>query len=172
MSEFNGSVGWAVVNTHARKENLALANLDRQGFRTYCPMMSKRIRHARKFSDVERPLFPGYVFVGLDPERDQWRPILSTFGVRDLIRTGNQPSLLETTFIEALRAREMDGVVAKPGNDLVPGQDVRLTAGYFEGLTAQILELNPNERVTVLLNLVHGRVRAKVEVGHVAALSA
>ena len=172
MSDETSEIAWAVVNTHVHKESLALRNLDRQGFMAYCPMMAKRIRHARKFSEVYRPLFPGYVFVALNPAKDQWRPILSTFGVRNLIRRGERPSFLEPAFIEALKAREMEGLIARPSNDLAPGQEVQLSAGYFDGLTATILELNANERVTVLLNLLNGQVRAKVPVANVTVRSA
>jgi transcriptional antiterminator RfaH len=164
--------GWAVVNTHPHKERLALDGLTRQGFHPYCPMITKRIRHARKFSNVLRPLFPSYVFVELDPSKHRWRPILSTFGVRTLVRHGERPALLAPEFVEALKARERDGAIARPDNDLAPGQDVRLSSGYFAGLTAQILELDQNERVTVLLNLLNGQVKAKVPVADVAALSA
>ena len=166
------SDGWAVVNTHAHKERLAVDGLARQGFRPYCPMSAKRIRHARKFSNVLRPLFPGYVFVELDLSKDRWRPILATFGVRTLVRRGERPSLLAPEFVDALKARECDGEIARPDNDLAPGQDVRLSTGYFAGLTAQILELDHNERVTVLLNLLNGQVKAKVPLADVAALSA
>mgnify|MGYP001815286577 CR=1 FL=1 len=164
--------GWAVVNTHAHKERLAIDNLARQGFKTYCPMFAKRVRHARKFYDVHRPLFPGYVFVELDLSKDRWRPILSTFGVRQLVRRGETPSLLDAALIDAFKARELGGVITRPNNDLAPGQDVRLSSGYFEGLTARILQLEHNERVTVLLNLLNGQIKAQVPLAAVTVLSA
>lgn len=167
-----GEIGWAVVHTHAHKEGLAVANLERQKFTTYCPKIVKRVRHARRFADVYRPLFPGYVFVALDPAVDQWRPILSTFGVRDLIRNGVRPNLLDPKFIEAIKTRESGGVIARPEEALVPGQEVKLSAGYFAGLTARILQLDQNERVTVLLNLLHSQVKAKLQVSDVSAVSA
>ena len=66
----------------------------------------KRIRHARRFKKVLRPLFPGYVFVRVAPDRQRWRPILSTYGVRTLIRFGSDIALLDDTFILGLKARE------------------------------------------------------------------
>jgi transcriptional antiterminator RfaH len=172
MSDQTGEIAWAVVNTHTHKEDLALKNLDRQGFTAYCPMIARRVRHARKFSEVHRPLFPGYIFVAMNPAKDRWRPILSTFGVRNLLRRGERPSFIEPAFIEALKAREWEGVIARPGNGLTPGQEVQMNAGYFDGLTATILELNANERVTVLLNLLNGQVKAKVPVSNITVLSA
>ena len=66
----------------------------------------------------------------------------------------------------------MEGLIARPSNDLAPGQEVQLSAGYFDGLTATILELDANDRVTVLLNLLNGQVRAKVPVANVTVRSA
>src|SRR5262245_44075955 len=105
------SRGWAAVNTHARKEGTAIANLARQEFETYCPMMRRRIRHARRARDVLRPLFTGYVFVAIDPAATRWRRIASTVGVRRLVIFGDEPALLPNDFIDSLRKREVDGAI-------------------------------------------------------------
>ena len=47
----------------------------------------KTIRHARQLRTVQAPLFPGYLFVILDLERDRWLSVRSTFGVSRLITT-------------------------------------------------------------------------------------
>jgi transcriptional antiterminator RfaH len=62
---------WVAVNTHPHRERFALDNLRRQDFGAYCPMIRKRIRHARRTQDVLRPLFPSYLFVEVDPERQR-----------------------------------------------------------------------------------------------------
>jgi transcriptional antiterminator RfaH len=117
-------------------------------------------------------MFPGYVFVALDLSRDRWRPILSTFGVRRVIFQGERPALLESAFVNALKGRERDGIILEPQADLAVGQSVSMSSGYFEGLTAQIIELNPSDRVTLLLNLVHGQIKATVPTSDVTILSA
>jgi transcriptional antiterminator RfaH len=164
--------GWSVVNTHAHREQLAINNLNRQGFDAYCPVVVKRVRHARKFTVVQRAMFPGYLFVALDLSRDRWRPILSTYGVRRLICRGERPALLDPAFVDALKAREHDGVIAEPEDQLQIGQSVSMAGGYFEGLTAQIIELNANDRVTLLLNLLHGQIKATVPTSDVTIVSA
>src|SRR5271157_2980261 len=82
---------WTLVATSQRKERCAQFNLERQGFVVYCPMVRRQIKHARLVSEVLRPLFPGYLFVQISQEATSWRPILSTIGVRALIRSGNRP---------------------------------------------------------------------------------
>ena len=153
---------WAVVSTHSHKEQLALEHLSRQSFEAYCPRIRKRISHARRFLNVERPLFPGYVFVRVAASGDQWRPILSTIGVRTLVRFGNQLGLLDEAFITSLRARERDGVVVAPEVPYQPGQRVKLVGGPFDGVTATILSIGEKDRLVVLMDLLRQGVRATV----------
>ncbi len=134
----------------------------RQEFQVYFPREIKRVRHARRVQDVLRPLFPGYIFAQVAPELTMWRPILSTIGVRALVRTGDRPALLDGSFIEGLRAREIDGVIAKPASPYRMGQEVRLNGGPFDGLIGRIIEMNDRDRLVLLTNFLQQTVRLKV----------
>jgi transcriptional antiterminator RfaH len=161
---------WVVVNTHPHKEALAIENLQRQDFRSYCPMARKRIRHARREQDVLRPLFPGYVFAQVDTTLHRWRSIISTFGVRSLVSFGDRLSFLQDGFIQTLMAREVDGAIVRPTSPYVVGQHVRISGGAFDGIVATIIEMNEKDRLTVLLNLLNRPVKAKMEISDVAAI--
>ena len=82
---------WYVVHTHARGEQIACENLERQGFTTIMPRYRKRRRHARKTDWVKAPLFPRYLFVAIDMAKARWRAIASTVGVSHLICEGDRP---------------------------------------------------------------------------------
>jgi transcriptional antiterminator RfaH len=156
-------VGWAVVNTQPHKENLALENLERQGFGAYCPLIKRWRSHARRADEVLRPLFPSYLFVKIDPEQQLWRPILSTLGVRTLVRCGDRLSLIEDAFVQSLKARELDGVIARPASPYRVGQQVRMAGGAFDGLVATIVEMHEKERLTVLMQLLSQAVKVKID---------
>jgi transcriptional antiterminator RfaH len=152
---------WIVVNTQPNLETQAITNLTRQSFDVYCPNVLKRIRHARRTQEVRRPLFPGYVFVAYQIG-NPWRAILSTYGVRSLIRQGDHPSLLDDRFVANLKAREVDGVVRKPETPFKLGQLVSLREGPLEGWVGQILEMRDNDRIILLLNLMNQATRVAV----------
>jgi transcriptional antiterminator RfaH len=154
---------WFVVNTQPHKEALAIANLANQGFTTYCPLVRRRIRHARRSRDVLRPLFPGYVFVESAFDKSAWRPLLSTFGVRSLVRSGDEPSRLDPRFIEALRARENDGVIVAPASPYREGQQIRIVEGPFDGTVATILALDEKDRLIVLMDVLNRPVRVRLD---------
>lgn len=157
---------WVAASTHAHKEPLAITNLERQGFHAYCPMVKRRVRHARKLREVLRPLFPGYVFIRIDLNRDQWRPIMSTIGVRNLIRFGDRLGVLPAAFVESLLARESDGAITllPAKTEYRPGEKVRLREGPFEGLVATVLTASDCDRLLLLMDLLKRSVRVKVSI--------
>ncbi|MBS0268650.1 MAG: hypothetical protein JSS54_06700 [Proteobacteria bacterium] len=65
---------WIAVNTHPNRERAAEQHLRNQGYDVYGPVIRKQTRHARRVSDVLRPLFPGYRF-GAEIKRGR-RPIV------------------------------------------------------------------------------------------------
>ena len=160
---------WVVLATHPHRERTALENLERQQFTTYCPLIRKRHSHARRVSEVLRPLFPGYVFVQLAPAQ-RWRPLNSTIGVRSIIRSGDTISLLDDKFVCGLKAREVDGVISRPAVPYKIGQTVRLAAAGFDRVLATIIDLGERDRITVLLNLLNRPVRAEVTQSQIAAV--
>lgn len=155
-------LSWAAVNTHPHQERIALDNLKRQGFETYCPMVHRRVRHARRTQDVLRPLFPGYLFAAVEPMVQPWRPMLSTVGVRTVVRFGDELSLLDDSFIRGLKAQEVNGVVRPPTADFKVGDKVSVAAGALEGLAATVVALSEKDRVTVLLNILSRPVNVQL----------
>ena len=82
-----GNERWFLAHTQPKSEQRAELHLGAQGFRTYLPVIEKTVRHARKLKTVQAPLFPRYLFVILDLERDRWLCVRSTIGVSRLVTT-------------------------------------------------------------------------------------
>src|SRR5271163_3452008 len=95
---------WFVAQTLSHREQLAHFHLGAQGFRRFLPRFHKTVRHARSLREVIAPVFPGYIFVVLHPERDRWRSINGTFGVARLVSAHQRPMPVPTGVVEALLA--------------------------------------------------------------------
>ena len=158
------------MNTHPNRENSAELNLRNQGYAVYAPMIRKQIRHARRVSEVLRPLFPGYLFVRLNDTQSRWRPILSTVGVRTVVCTRDVPCILPTPFIDDLKARERDGVISRSASAHQIGETVRLGRGAFDGLAGKIIDLAENDRLVVLMDFLNRPVRVKISGDLVSAV--
>ena len=154
---------WYVVHTRPHEERRAEANLVRQGFQVWLPVMERSRRHAGRIETVHSALFPGYLFAELDIGRAAWRTINGTFGVRRLLANGPHPQALPEDFVAALRgAVGIDGLSTAAPADLQPGYEVRITAGPFTECAAAVLRLAPGERVEVLLDVLGGQVPARL----------
>ena len=53
---------WYAVQTQPNRENLAVSDLERQGFDVWLPRIERIIRHARQIRRVKRPLFRSYCY--------------------------------------------------------------------------------------------------------------
>jgi transcriptional antiterminator RfaH len=155
---------WYVVKAHPQREAYAIENLQRQGFETYCPKIMKRRVQPHRQTQVPRPLFPQYVFVSEASVGAQWRVLMSTYGVRTLVRCGDAPGLIDNDFIAALRAREIDGVMRYPEQAFSVGQQVNVLGGALDGLAGKIIELREKDRVVLLLSFLNQQTRAVLPV--------
>ncbi|MBI4969557.1 MAG: transcriptional activator RfaH [Rhodospirillales bacterium] len=162
---------WYVVHTQPQAERRAHANLVRQGFETYLPCYLKRRSHARKIERVPAPLFPRYLFVGIDPQTMRWRSIYSTFGVSHLISNGDMPAPVPEGVVEAIRARHgHDGLVRL--DDPIPfkkGDRVEITQGSLRDLSGLFQCESDDDRVFVLLELMGRPVRVRVPLAAIRA---
>lgn len=162
---------WYVVNTHPHQETRAEANLGRQGYEAWLPKLLCQRRHARRVDTTTAPLFPGYLFVALDPSVQAWRAINSTFGVRQILCHGECPRPIDRGFVEALKNTADDkGIVAlRAAESLEPGQPLRLLTGPFANSIGTLLRLAGRDRVMLLLNLLGREVQILVSRRHVIA---
>lgn len=157
---------WFVVHTHPNGEFKALANIVRQGFGAYLPRYLKRRRHARKTDMIQSPLFPGYLFVEMDPEHARWRALNSTSGVSGLICQNGSPAPVPEQIIGTIRAREdAEGyVVLGHQKTLSPGDSVNIDKGAMAGHTGIFDCMTDRDRVFLLLELLGRQVRVKLPI--------
>jgi transcriptional antiterminator RfaH len=161
---------WFVVRTQSRAEEKAMQHLINQGFVTYLPRYRRRVRHARRNEIVLRPLFPGYLFVNLDPDRCRWRSINGTVGVRAILSNGDAPLAVPDRIIDEIKAREDEtGAVKLAAPTFARGQVVRLLEGPMADVNGLFEEMRDENRVVLLVSLLGRKVRMQVPAAAVAA---
>lgn len=154
---------WFVAQTLSQREKMAGFHLGAQGFRIFMPRLRKTVRHARKLRETVAPVFPGYVFIVLDLERDRWRSINGTFGVARLVTTQSRPISVPTGVVEALIATVDESGLMRFDGGLRPGQDVSVLAGPFAKSFGTLARLDGNGRVRVLLTIMGGLVSVEMD---------
>jgi transcriptional antiterminator RfaH len=110
-----------------------------------------------------RPLFPGYLFVRLDPAKSRWRSINGTMGVSHILTDGEVPKYLDEAIVAEIMSREdATGAVKFDRPAFLSGQPVRVTDGPFADLGGLFEEVRDHERVVLLISLLGRKVRALV----------
>ena len=147
---------WYVAYTRTGMERLAQGHLERQGFTTYLPRRRKERRHARRIDSILVPLFPRYLFVAFDIEKDAWRSVNGTHGVSYLVGAGETVSAVPEGVIEAIKTRETaEGLIEiAEAPPFAPGEVVEITRGALVAQTGIFKCANDNQRVTLLLSLL------------------
>lgn len=153
---------WYAVHTRARAEATAAEHLRRQGYAVYLPLERVWVRHARRRTMVKRPVFPRYLFVGVDRDTMPWRPILSTVGVADVVRAGEQPTEVAREVIALLGEREHAGAFDRltASRRFKPGDVVRVVEGPFERSIRCLVEATGDERVCILFEIMGRSIRS------------
>ena len=164
------SDSWFVVQTQPNSEAKANRHLVNQGFATYLPVYLRRVRHARRNEILRRVLFPGYLFVRLDPDLNRWRSINGTVGVRRILTEGDRPRCVSDAIVDEIVTRQDEnGVIKIKAKSFVQGQAVRLAGGPFADVSALFEEARDDRRVVLLLSLLGREVRVVTPVEEVVA---
>lgn len=163
----DNQAAWHLIHTKPRQERVACEQLERQGYRTYLPLIGQP-NHAQ---NPVAPLFPRYLFIRLTAGLDDWTPIRSTRGVSSLVRVGMNPAKISDQLVDAIKKRaDADGLHRLPAKNFCKGDRVRLVSGPLADYEAIFCEQRAEHRAIILLNLVGSMNRIEVPAESIARL--
>ena len=156
------TLSWYLVHTKPRKEVVALAHLERQGYECYLPRIRIEKFRRRKAEIVEAAMFPRYLFIRLDTSETgpSWSPIRSTTGVSGLVQFGGYPAKVDDQLVHLLRERERS---CPPTPLFNPGEAVTITAGPFAGIEAVYKTHDAEHRSMILLEILSKQVAMRIQ---------
>jgi transcriptional antiterminator RfaH len=163
-------ISWFAVYTQPGKEALAAQQLQNQDFGVYLPRYQKMRRHAGKTEIVAAPLFPRYLFAGIDLGAQRWRSVNGTRGVVGLVMSGDKPIPVPEAVIAEIRAREgEDGFIRLNLPGFQRGQALRIVEGPMADTQALFEEAVDGNRAILLVSLLGRLVRTKMPLRAVEA---
>lgn len=149
------SLCWYLIRTKVGCEHIAEERLTDQDYLVYCPRLIARRRRFGRRTQVVSPLFPSYLFLQLSIGVQDLAPAKSTKGVLGLVRFGEEYAVVPQLVIDGLRRHEDPAVQLRRVEDaLKPQARVRITGGPFNHWEGIFLTESPDDRVTVLLNIL------------------
>lgn len=155
---------WCAVQLKRNAFRQAEASLLRQELDVFCPKTCRTVRRYGKLVQEQAPLFPGYLFVSIDPSRPVWRSIASTPGVSRIItKRAGEPATVPPSLIEGLQSRCDAAGLLLPPDSFNAGDRVRIASGAFADLVATVERIDEQRRVWVLLDILGGSREVQVD---------
>jgi transcriptional antiterminator RfaH len=158
------SRNWFLLTSKPQKDDLAELHLRNQDYEVYRPLAKRlRTRRGKAVTTIES-LFPRYLFIHLDDGiNDNWAPIRSTKGINGFVRFGSEAARIPDNLIQMLKAQEqLLGERAIDLDRFHNGDKVIITEGPFIGLDAVFQKYDGEERVLVLLEILHKQTRLAI----------
>jgi transcriptional antiterminator RfaH len=161
-----GQANWFAVVTKPRQEQIALQNLQRQGFECFLPMAENPYqRRSKKQQKIIEPLFPRYLFINAIAETQNLAPVRSTKGVISLVRFGTELAVIPAQIINAIKQSISadTGLIKIEPVPITPGDTVRVFDGPLSGLNGIVQEKNSERRAILLIEILGRPTRVEVD---------
>ena len=158
---------WYAAYTNARHEKSVARQLDERSIDCFLPLYRSWHRWADRRKQVELALFPGYVFVHIDP-RERLR-ILQLPGVVRLVSFNGTPAPLPETEIEVLRNGLEQGIYALPHPYLRAGRRVRVIRGPLAGAHGILVRKKDKLRFVISIDVLMRSVAVELDAEDIVA---
>ena len=158
---------WYAAYTNARHEKSVARQLEERSINCFLPLYRSWRRWADRRKQVELALFPGYVFVHIDP-RERLR-ILQLPGVVRLVSFNGTPAPLPETEIEVLRNGLEQGIYAQPHPYLRAGRRVRVIRGPLAGAHGILVRKKDKLRFVISIDVLMRSVAVELDAEDIVA---
>jgi len=153
---------WYVIHTYSghearvaetlRQRVATLGQTDKV-FELMIPTQDKiQIRHGKK-STIREKIFPGYLLIKMIVDDDSWLVVRTTAGVTGFVGTGNKPTPLSQTEVDAITQFAQLGA-PKYKTNFSLGEAVKITDGPFADFLGSIESIDEE----------HGKLKALVSI--------
>jgi transcription termination/antitermination protein NusG len=153
--------GWYAAYTSANHEKRVAEQMGVREVEHFLPLYASVRRWKDRRVTLERPLFPGYVFVRMALRERLC--VQQIPGVARLVGFDGTPAALPDEEIEALRRSLASGVRAEPHPLLTVGRHVRVTNGPMAGLQGILRRRKSNARLVVSVELIKRAMAVEID---------
>ena len=152
---------WFAIRVKSNFEKHVSRALSGKGFEEYLPVYRKAAKRGYRASDVELPLFPGYVFGRFAVNRRL--PILTIPGVYHIVGVGGVPVPVDPAELATVRAVLETGAGAEPWPFVRTGQRVLIHKGPLRGIEGIVVASKKNFRLVASVTLLQRSVSVEIE---------
>jgi transcription antitermination factor NusG len=162
-----GNPQWRVLHVASNHEKKVAIHLIHHSVEHFLPLYTERSRWSDRYVTLERPLFPGYIFVRFAGEAR--RTVISLPGALKVLgKEGTD--IVEAEEIERIRAALSSGYVLRPHLAVPVGTRVRVSTGIFAGMEGIVVELRSTCKVVISMSAVRQCYSLETEIKNIEIL--
>lgn len=161
---------WYALRTRYQHEKMAAESLVNKRFVTFLPLYQAVRRWKDRTKRLSLPLFPGYLFVRGGLRR--WRDVVTTPGIRGLVKVGDQAASVPEAEIEAIRRVVDSPMAAEPCPFIKCGDWVEVKVGPLAGLRGILVRKKNQFRLVLSIEMLGKAVAVEVDAMMVERLPA
>jgi len=159
---------WYAVHTRSRHEKKVDAELRGKGVESFLPLYETLSRRRDRKKLIELPLFSGYLFVHIVPERDRILDVLKVKGVVRIIgKTATELYPIPEGQIDGVRRFVESDVLISGHPYIKEGSRVRVKCGPLAGVEGILQEKRGKHRLIIAVDMLQQAVSTEISVDEV-----
>jgi transcription antitermination factor NusG len=161
---------WYILRLHPNYDLKAERQLSANGVSVYLPKEVRKVKTTwNRIIPKAKPIFPGTIFVP-DFEADIARLKCMANGIGGFIKREGQALQISLMWMEKIRRFEAKMQSLSGKRKYKVGDTVRITAGPFNLWEGKIERLDPNARISVLLDMFQREVPVQLSEDEIEAV--
>jgi transcription antitermination factor NusG len=160
---------WFAVYTLPNHEKSVARQLDKRGIPHYLPLYQSVCQWKDRKMRLEKPLFPGYVFV-CPPLQNRLRVVQVPSVIR-LVGFGGEPAVIPEAELATIRTCLDRNCRMEPHRVLQLGQRARITRGPLTGIEGILLRRKGISRLVLSVGVIMRAVAVEVDAADIERIS-
>lgn len=162
-SHRHNEVSWYAVSTRSRYEKAAASLLMDRGVSCFLPLLSVTRQWSDRRQNVERPLFPGYLFVQISMLSELRTRVLTVPGIVKFIGTFAGPQAIPDAQIDGIRTILSQGAQCTSYPILSVGHRVRVTRGVLKGIEGILIRIGGNSKLVLSVETIQQSLAVTIQ---------
>jgi transcription antitermination factor NusG len=154
-----GEARWFAAYTTPRHEKHVSQQMRQRGIQNFLPLYKSLRRWKDRRTELELPIFPGYVFVRIAPR--ERLGVLQSPGVVYLVSFQGRPAPLPDVEIDTLQRQLSQRF--QPHPFLTVGRRVRVHSGPMAGVEGILIRKKEKFRIVISIQLIRQSVAIEVD---------
>lgn len=161
---------WYPIYTRSRAEKKAQIELNKKNIVSYLPLKKVEKQWSDRKKIIEEPLISSYIFVYISAK--EYAEVLMTNGVARFIYFSGSIASIPDQQIEDLKLLLVNGADLEViAFEVSPGEKVRIKAGPFKGILAELVAIKNNKKIVLRLQNLGYSIEIKTSLAYIERLT-